>query len=105
MIPSLDMLGDWTPPTTYVKMSCSRSNDSKLFHFKHKGRVVGMHVLLPLHRGWVVWTNVGPVGTGTRGRPTEVRRPAGLPADLPAVINSLPLKSLKLILAPMERGG
>ena len=55
-----------------------------------------------LHRGWVVWTNVGPVGTSTRGRPTEVRRrqlthgrpaevrrPAGLPADLPAVITRL----------------
>ena len=27
-------------------MSCSRSNDSKLFHFKYKGRVVGMHLLL-----------------------------------------------------------
>ena len=42
------------------------------------------------HRGWVVWTNVGPVGTGIRGRPAELRRPAGLPADLPAVITLFP---------------
>ena len=89
MIPSLDMLGDWTPPTTYVKMSCPRPNGSKLFHFKYKGRVVGHAPTTSLHRGWVVWTNVGPVGTDTRGRPAEVRRPAGLPADLPAVITLL----------------
>ena len=51
--PSLDMLGGWTRPTTYVKMSCSRSNDSKLFHFKYKGRVVGMHLpLLFIEGGW-----------------------------------------------------
>ena len=52
----------------------------------------------------MVWTNVGPVGTGTRGRPTEVRRPAGLPADSSGGHNSLVLKCIKLILAPMERG-
>ena len=43
---SLDMMGGWTRPTIYVKMSCPRSNDSKLFHSQYRGRVVGMHLLL-----------------------------------------------------------
>ena len=87
---SLDMLGSWTRPTTYVKMSFCRSNDSKLFHLQVQGEGSRHAPTTSLHRGWVVWTNVGPVGTGTRGRPAEVRRPAGLPADLPAVITRFP---------------
>ena len=100
------MLGSWTRPTTYVKMSCPRSNDSKLFHLQVQGEGSRHAPTTSLHRGWVVWTNVGPVGTGTRGRPAEVRAGHQLACRRRSSggHNSLALKCINDFIAPSAMG-
>ena len=82
-----------------------RSNGSKLFHFKYKGRVVGMHLPLLSIEG------VGGMDQRGSGRHRHPRTShGGPPASRPAGRssgghNSLVLKCLNDFIAPLERGG